>query len=67
MADADVSARERLRRITRVIRRVIGAPDYERYVEHCRSRHPGVLPLAQEDFIRERLAARYEQAGSRCC
>ena len=67
MADGDVSVRERLRRIGRVIRRVIGAPDYERYLEHCRLRHPDVEPLALADFIRERLAARYEKAGSRCC
>lgn len=59
--------RERLRRLGSVLRRVIGAPDYDAYLAHCRLRHPGAVPLAREAFTREALARRYERPGSRCC
>jgi uncharacterized short protein YbdD (DUF466 family) len=62
-----VTLRERLERIAGIVRRVIGVPDYDAYLAHCRLRHPGIVPLAREDFTRERLAARYEKPGSRCC
>lgn len=50
-----------------IVRRVIGAPDYERYVAHMRRRHPECVPLTRDRFIAERLQARYEKPGSRCC
>lgn len=50
-----------------IVRRIIGAPDYERYLAHMQRRHPGCLPLTREHFIAERLEARYERPGSRCC
>lgn len=56
-----------LREIARLIRRVIGAPDYAGYLAHMRQHHPEVRPLAPREFERERLAARYERPGSRCC
>ena len=56
-----------LERCTRTLRTVIGAPDYERYVEHMRSAHPGSPILSRSDFARERLTDRYARPGSRCC
>ena len=47
--------------------RIIGAPDYERYVAHMREHHPQDPVLSRDDFTRERLAARYERPGARCC
>ena len=58
---------ELIRRAATVVRRVIGAPDYERYVAHVRARHPGEQPLSREEFWRDRLRARYEKPGARCC
>ena len=55
------------RRVARVIRRIIGVPDYETYLEHVRTHHPGQEPLSERDFHRERLSARYSQPGNRCC
>lgn len=49
------------------VRRVIGAPDYERYVAHVRNAHPGTAPLSRDAFARDVLARRYERPGSRCC
>ena len=51
----------------RVIRQIIGVPDYERYVAHHRAVHPGCEPLPREAFMRERLEARYNRPGSKCC
>jgi uncharacterized short protein YbdD (DUF466 family) len=61
-----VAAAARLvRRARRVLRAVVGAPDYEGYVTHCRA--AGAPPLERGAFERERLAARYDRPGSRCC
>jgi uncharacterized short protein YbdD (DUF466 family) len=59
--------RTRLAGIGTLLRRIIGAPDYERYLEHVASRHPGATPLSREAFARDVLARRYERPGSRCC
>jgi uncharacterized short protein YbdD (DUF466 family) len=52
------------RGLGRVLRRIIGAPDYEAYLEHCRTAgHP---PRMTE---REFVAAFFESKGKgvRCC
>jgi uncharacterized short protein YbdD (DUF466 family) len=49
------------------VRRIIGAPDYAAYVRHVRAHHPGLEPLGEREFVAERLSARYEKPGSRCC
>ena len=54
-------------RVARTLRTIIGAPDYERYVEHMRERHPNEKPLTREEFASQRLEDRYAKAGSRCC
>jgi len=56
-----------LESVASVVRRVIGAPDYERYLEHRRARHPDEPVMSREEFTCERQAARYERPGSRCC
>lgn len=49
------------------LRRIIGAPDYAAYVAHVKATHPEREPLCERDFLTERLNARYEKPGSRCC
>ena len=56
-----------LARLGSVLRRVIGAPDYERYVEHVRLAHPGLEPATREQFVRAAMARRYGKGASRCC
>ena len=51
----------------RLLHRIIGAPDYEAYVAHMRSAHPGREPVSRDEFARERLESRYSRPGSRCC
>lgn len=61
------SLASRLRSVAKVVRTIIGAPDYDRYVAHVRQCHPDRVPLSRDEFARERLQARYSQPGNRCC
>ena len=54
-------------RVAQTVRTVIGVPDYQRYVEHMRVKHPNDKPLSREEFASQRMEDRYAKAGSRCC
>ena len=56
-----------LARLAATVRRIIGAPDYAAYVVHVRACHPEREPMSEREFVTERLNARYEKPGSRCC
>ena len=56
-----------VRRITTVVRRIIGVPDYDAYLAHMHRHFPDCTPLDPRTFERERLADKYTQPGSRCC
>ncbi len=56
-----------LSRFSSIIRRVIGAPDYEAYLAHVALHHDERSPMTREEFVRERLTARYSKPGARCC
>ena len=58
---------QRLERLGAVLRTVAGVPDYDRYLAHMRSRHPGDPPLSRDEFSRRRMSERYEKPGSKCC
>jgi uncharacterized short protein YbdD (DUF466 family) len=60
-------ARVRTERVADAIRRIIGVPDYERYVAHVHAHHPGVQPMTHDEFTQQRLIDRYSRPGSRCC
>ncbi|HEU4564378.1 MAG TPA: YbdD/YjiX family protein [Gemmatimonadaceae bacterium] len=51
----------------RALRAIAGAPDYDRYVEHVRAHHPGREPVSRAEFERQRISARYDSPGSKCC
>ena len=53
--------------IARGMRAVLGVPDYERYVNHVRSAHPGIEPVTCEEFTKERMEHRYSRPGAKCC
>lgn len=55
------------RRVRAVLHAIMGVPDYDAYVRHLRARHPDAPVPDRRAFERERLAARYERPGSRCC
>ncbi|MBI4501447.1 MAG: YbdD/YjiX family protein [Gemmatimonadetes bacterium] len=55
------------RRALSVIRTVLGMPDYDRYLEHCRLRHPDQPVLSRSDYFAQYVARRYGSGPSRCC
>jgi uncharacterized short protein YbdD (DUF466 family) len=67
---ADTSSTRRAARfaaLRAVLHAILGAPDYERYVAHVRTCHPERTPMTRDEFARERLEARYDRPGARCC
>ena len=61
------SLRDTIRRAANIVRRIVGVPDYERYVAHVRECHPGTVPMNRVEFERSRLEDRYSRPGQRCC
>ncbi|MFN2604199.1 MAG: YbdD/YjiX family protein [Gemmatimonadaceae bacterium] len=53
--------------VARTLRTIIGVPDYDRYVEHCRVHHPECAPMTRDQFAHDRLANKYSKPGTRCC
>jgi uncharacterized short protein YbdD (DUF466 family) len=51
----------------RLLRRLVGAPDYDTYVQHVRAHHPGTTPMDRQEFMTRRLDDRYSKPGARCC
>ena len=50
-------------RVARIVRLIIGAPDYDAYLEHCRQAgHPP--QLSEREYVKEFLDAK---SGVRCC
>jgi uncharacterized short protein YbdD (DUF466 family) len=61
------SLADQVRKVAKVVRTIIGAPDYERYVAHVKKCHPGQAVMSRDEFAKNRLEARYSQPGNRCC
>ncbi|WP_220429087.1 YbdD/YjiX family protein [Vulcaniibacterium gelatinicum] len=55
------------RTAVRTARLAIGVPDYEAYLAHMRTHHPGRAPMDRAGFFAERLQARYGRGRARCC
>ena len=53
-------------RTASIVRAVLGVPDYERYVAHMRSTHPGDRVMSETEFRHTRMNERYDRT-SRCC
>jgi uncharacterized short protein YbdD (DUF466 family) len=56
-----------LDRAVTVLRRIVGVPDYERYLAHMRDRHPQETPVSLREFERQCQEDRYNRPGTRCC
>lgn len=46
---------------------LVGVPDYECYVAHMRERHPALVPMTREQFVRSRMEARLGAKGTGKC
>jgi uncharacterized short protein YbdD (DUF466 family) len=54
----------------KTLRLMVGVPDYDTYVRHRQTTHPGEPVMTYEEFYMERLEARYAVEKSRlrgCC
>jgi uncharacterized short protein YbdD (DUF466 family) len=49
------------------VRSVLGVPDYERYLAHMRSTHPGDRVMTETEFRHTSMNDRYNRTGSKCC
>jgi uncharacterized short protein YbdD (DUF466 family) len=58
---------EQIRRAAAILRRVIGVPDYDRYVAHVRECHPDREPMTRVQFEESRMHDKYSRPGQRCC
>jgi uncharacterized short protein YbdD (DUF466 family) len=54
-------------RAASVVRAVLGVPDYERYLAHMRTAHPGDRVMSETEYRVTRMNDRYNRAGSKCC
>lgn len=37
---------------------LVGVPDYDAYVAHMQLKHPELMPMTREQFVRSRMEAR---------
>ena len=56
----------RIRGALRALHVIVGGPDYDGYLAHVRSHHPGTMPVSREEFERGQHDRR-TKPGARCC
>ena len=62
------SPQRALRRFLGVVRQVVGAPDYERYLERHAACHSGRAPLSPREYYTDFVSWRFGGGGpTRCC
>ncbi|HEY9230047.1 MAG TPA: YbdD/YjiX family protein [Gemmatimonadaceae bacterium] len=61
------TTRERIERAACILRRVIGVPDYDRYLAHVHAHHPDAIPMTRDEFLQHRMLEKYTKPGGRCC
>ncbi len=57
----------RLRGVLGVVRQIVGAPDYERYLEHHAACHPERRPLSPREYYADFVIRRFGSGATRCC
>ena len=63
----DLSIGARVQKVLRVVRTIIGVPNYDAYLKHHCENYPGTTPLTRKEFEKDRMTAKYYRPGSRCC
>ncbi len=56
-----------LERALTALKRVVGMPNYEAYLEHLRTRHPECPLPTEREYFDEYLKGKYGGGFSRCC
>lgn len=60
-------ARPTLGGLLAVVRQIVGAPDYGRYLAHQAACHPGRAPLSPREHYLEFVSRRFGGGAIRCC
>ena len=55
------------RGIRQVCRQLFGIPDYDRYLAHASTHHPGAPVLSRREFCAQAIERKYGKNGPRCC
>lgn len=58
---------KRLGEFLSMVRRVFGMPDYEAYLQHLRTCHPGHPLPTEREYFAQYVQARYGDGPTRCC
>jgi uncharacterized short protein YbdD (DUF466 family) len=58
---------ETVGQVRRAYLQIFGIPDYERYLAHVATHHPGEAPLSRRDFSARAIERKYSRAGPKCC
>lgn len=58
---------DRTRQLVRIVRRILGMPDYQAYVAHLRTTHPECPVPSERQYFEEFVRARYSGGPTRCC
>lgn len=60
---------DRLTRLHKLVKAVIGAPNYDAYLAHHRAAHPDEPVMSEAEFFRYAIDRRYNKKGGgmRCC
>ncbi len=56
-----------VRRLLGAVRQVVGAPDYDRYLQHHAACHPGEAPLSPREYYVDFVTRRFGSGPTRCC
>ena len=59
-------AAARIRGALHAMHVIVGGPDYDGYLAHVRTHHPGTIPVSREEFERGQHDRR-TRPGARCC
>jgi uncharacterized short protein YbdD (DUF466 family) len=51
----------------RACRKIFGVPEYDAYLAHFRTAHPGEVPLNRGDFLAWALERKHAGTAARCC
>ena len=54
-------------RVVTALKRIIGMPNYEAYLEHLRTHHPECPLPTEREYFDEYLKGKYGGGFSRCC
>ncbi|NNM52708.1 MAG: YbdD/YjiX family protein [Pseudomonadales bacterium] len=53
--------------VRRLIRALIGAPDYQAYYQHRQAAHPGEPVMSEQAFFMQRQSSRYGSGTIKRC